>query len=43
MPLVWKHVDFEEYEGNLKFSRINNIGEHDPQNFYYIWKVSKKK
>lgn len=41
MPAVWNEVGYEESEGKLDFSRVNGVGEHDPQRYYYIWEVSR--
>lgn len=41
MPIVWGHVDRDAH--GLQFLRQNVRGDHDPQQFYYIWEVRKAK
>src|SRR2546429_2977029 len=41
MPVVWDNLGYEECEGNLSFSRINDLGQHDPKSYYYIWAVRR--
>lgn len=41
MPSVWENVGFLECESDICLERINGIGEHDPDSYYYIWAVSK--
>lgn len=37
---LWNILHKHEQKQNLKFRRINNVKEHDPKNYYYIWEVS---
>ncbi|MFH1289525.1 MAG: hypothetical protein ABIH88_02285, partial [Patescibacteria group bacterium] len=39
MPAVWKKQGFFENEKNLSFRKINDIGQHDPKEYYYLWRV----
>jgi hypothetical protein len=41
MSIIWREQGFAENELGLVFSRINDIGEHDPQKFYYVWEVGQ--
>ena len=41
MPVVWEKQGYYENESALDFYRINGVGEHDPQKYYYIWEVSE--
>ena len=41
MPVIWERVGYYETERDLRFDRINHVGEHDPEKFYYIWEVSR--
>lgn len=43
MPTVWENVGFLECESDVYIERLNGIGDHDPDSFYYIWMVSKPK
>ena len=43
MPIVWQEQGRYENEEGLRFYRINDIGEHNPEKFYYIWEVSEWK
>lgn len=40
MEKVWEGMDRAE---ELDISRLNDIGEHDSKNYYYIWKIEKFK
>jgi len=40
---VWYLQGFYEDEKGLNFYRLNNIGEHDPKNFYYVWEINGNK
>ena len=37
MPNIWHAVD---YDNRLYFDRVNQLGEHDENNYYYVWRVS---
>lgn len=37
MPTVWEVRDRYEAEGKLFYERINWAGEHDPDEYYYVW------
>lgn len=39
MPVVWENQGYYENEIGLNFYRINDIGQHSPNNYYYIWEV----
>ncbi|MBM4402644.1 MAG: hypothetical protein FJ044_05360 [Candidatus Cloacimonetes bacterium] len=42
MPAVWEVRDRFEWEDNkLFFERLNESGEHDPDEYYYVWLVEK--
>ncbi len=41
MYSVWEKLEEYEKELGLSFERLNLVGEHDPNNFYYIWEVSE--
>lgn len=41
MPIIWEAQGRHENESGLAFNRINNVGEHNPKKYYYIWKISK--
>lgn len=36
---VWGMQGFYENEKKIGFQRINDIGEHDPKRYYYVWYV----
>lgn len=40
MPLVWQAQGRHENENGLDFERVNGLGQHDPKEYYYVWKVS---
>ncbi len=40
MPTVWQTRGFYEEEKGLVFDRVNQINEHDPKKYYYVWEVS---
>lgn len=37
MPAVWGVRDQYEAEGKLFYERLNQAGEHDPDEYYYVW------
>ena len=37
---LWNILHKHEEKQNLRFRRINNVKEHDPKNYYYIWEVN---
>lgn len=39
MPAVWEVVDRYNSEGDIRFDRINDVGQHDPKEYYYVWVV----
>ena len=39
IPIVWGEIEEYEYEHNLRLRRINDIGQHDQKNYYYMWSV----
>ncbi len=41
LPIIWETQGRYEDEKGLDFYRINEIGEHDPEKYYYIWKMSE--
>lgn len=41
MHEVWNMQGYYENEKGLDFRRLNDIGEHDPKKFYYVWKISR--
>lgn len=41
MPLVWEKLGFYEHEKGMDFRRINPIGQHDPDKYYYVWEVGE--
>jgi len=41
MPVVWEKQGYYENEEDLNFERVNNVGQHDPQKYYYVWEISK--
>ncbi len=41
MPVVWAEQGRCENELGLDFQRINSVGEHDPQRYYYMWEMSE--
>lgn len=41
-PIIWRHVDSQIINGKLNLVRLNNLGEHDASQFYYVWEVSIK-
>lgn len=43
MPIIWETQGHYENENGLTFSRVNDVGEHDPQKYYYVWEMSKWK
>jgi len=43
MPVVWETQGRHENESGLYFQRVNDIGEHDPKKYYYIWEISEWK
>ena len=43
MPVVWDAVGKEECEGSLNFYRINDVGVHDPDRYYYLWIVTGRR
>ena len=40
MLVVWEMQGYYENEKGLCFNRLNEIGEHDPLKFYYVWEIS---
>jgi hypothetical protein len=43
IPTVWELINKYEEEGNLEFWRINEIGEHSADEYYYIWEIGNLK
>jgi len=41
MPLVWEFVGEMQCESDVYIERINNLGQHHPDEYYYVWKISK--
>ncbi len=41
MPVVWGQHGYYEDERGLNFDRINDLGEHNPKKYYYIWEMSQ--
>ena len=41
MGEVWHMQGYYENEKGLDFYRLNDVGEHDPKKFYYVWEMSK--
>jgi hypothetical protein len=40
MPICWGEVDdFNTEQKRFHLERLNDIGEHDPKLFYYIWSI----
>ena len=37
MPIVWEKLGEFENEYGIDFRRINDIGQHDPEKYYYAW------
>ncbi|MDP3956166.1 MAG: hypothetical protein Q8Q18_02895 [bacterium] len=42
-PIIWEAQGKYENEHNLDFERINPIGMHDPEKYYYLWQITKWK
>jgi len=42
MPIVWGLQGYYENEVELQFLRVNEIGQHDPKNYYYVWKIYER-
>jgi len=42
MPVIWESLGQEECEGDLNFYRINDVGQHKPNKYYYVWEVSNR-
>lgn len=40
MSVVWEVQGHYENERGLDFRRVNDVGEHDPKKYYYVWKIS---
>lgn len=40
MPIVWETQGFYEQEEGMNFNRVNEVGQHDPAKYYYVWEVS---
>ncbi len=38
MPVIWDGFEMSSEYG-LRFSRLNPIGVHDPDFFYYVWEA----
>ncbi len=43
METVWETIGYYESETPLVLNRLNDIGEHDPKNYYYIWEASLRR
>jgi hypothetical protein len=42
-PVIWRTLDeYYESEG-LDLDRINAVGEHDPNRYYYVWLLDKSR
>lgn len=39
MPVIWNAIGREECNEDYRFYRINSVGQHEPQAYYYIWEV----
>jgi len=39
MPVVWRNRGYFEDEKGLFLKRINPPGQHDPQQYYYLWEA----
>lgn len=42
MPSVWETRKFYSNEKDLEFRTINDMGQHDPKKYYYVWEVYRK-
>ncbi|OQA52071.1 MAG: hypothetical protein BWY43_00678 [candidate division WS2 bacterium ADurb.Bin280] len=40
--VIWSHKDQAAYTNNLSMTRLNYPGEHQSENYYYIWEVCLK-
>jgi len=40
LPIIWYKVDSTLYDDGFYIQRINDLGQHDPEKYYYIWKIS---
>ncbi len=40
MPIIWMSQGQYENEAGLNFSRVNEIAQHDPGKYYYVWRIS---
>ena len=40
MQEVWSVQGEYENEHGIGFSRLNDIGQHDPKKYYYVWEVN---
>lgn len=43
MPLIWEQVETFEIKHRIAFNRINEIAQHDPKKYYYVWRIERKK
>ena len=39
MPIVWEFIGEIECESNVYMVRVNDCGQHDPNLYYYVWKI----
>lgn len=39
MPVVWDNLDKYQYGRSLVFYRVNDVTDHEPGDYYYIWEV----
>ncbi|OGF30207.1 hypothetical protein A2533_05195 [Candidatus Falkowbacteria bacterium RIFOXYD2_FULL_35_9] len=40
MNVIWGMQGYYENEKNLKFERLNEPCQHDPKNYYYVWRIT---
>ncbi len=41
MPVIWNATDRAPFAEQIYLDRLNQFGQHDPKNFYYLWEASK--
>lgn len=42
LEVIWHHKNHEQRDGKLNLLRLNYPGEHQSEEYYYIWEVSLK-
>lgn len=42
-PIIWEQVETFETKRRIVFNRINEVAQHDPKKYYYVWQVERKK